>query len=65
MSVGLTQNSKDKFDGGRGVRLAQHAYRSRMKQEPPAIIEAWFETNGARLASYDADALKPAQEQRS
>jgi hypothetical protein len=47
------------------VRLAQHAYRSRMKQEPPAIVEAWFESNSTRLADYDANALKAAQEQRS
>jgi hypothetical protein len=55
-----THTSLDRLDVERGVRLAQHAYRSRKKQEPPAIIEAWFESNGTRLASYDADALKAA-----
>jgi hypothetical protein len=54
-----------KLDASRGVRLAQWAYRSRMKREPAPIIEAWFESNDTRLASYDADALKPVQEQRS
>jgi hypothetical protein len=46
-----------KLDIGRGVILARHAYRSRMKKEPPAIIEASFERDGETLASYDADAL--------
>jgi len=41
------------------VRLAQHAYRSRTRREPPAISEAYFEsTDGTRLATYDAEALK-------
>jgi hypothetical protein len=44
-----------KLDVGRGVRLAQHAYRSRMKQEPPAITSARFESvEGKVLEEYDA-----------
>jgi hypothetical protein len=44
-----------KLDVGRGVRLAQHAYRSRMKQEPPAITSARFEDiKGKVLEEYDA-----------
>jgi hypothetical protein len=38
----------------RGIRLAQHAYRSRMKQEPPLIIAGRFERDGEILASYTA-----------
>jgi len=48
----------DKLDVGRGVRLARHAYRSRVRRAPPPIVEAHFEREGARLASYDAEALK-------
>jgi hypothetical protein len=44
----------------RGVRLAQWAYRSRRQCEPPAIVEAHFERDGATLATYDADALAEA-----
>jgi hypothetical protein len=36
----------------RGIRLAQHAYRSRKGQEPPLIVAGRFECNG--LASYTA-----------
>jgi hypothetical protein len=50
------------LDLGRGVRLAQHAYQSRMKQTPPAIIAARFETSrfeteGETLHEYSADDL--------
>jgi hypothetical protein len=38
----------------RGIRLAQHAYRSRKQQEPPLIVAAAFERNGEILASYTA-----------
>ena len=38
----------------RGIRLAQHAYRSRKQQEPPLIVAAQFERNGEILASYAA-----------
>jgi hypothetical protein len=38
----------------RGIRLAQHAYRSRKQQEPPTIVAAQFERNGEILASYTA-----------
>ena len=51
----------------RGIRLAQHAYRSRKSQEPPLIVAAHFECNREILASYTASELaddtatKPAQ----
>jgi hypothetical protein len=38
----------------RGIRLAQHAYRSRKGQEPPLIVAARFERDGEILASYAA-----------
>ena len=43
----------------RGIRLAGHAYRSRMGQEPPPIIAARFESacDGEILASYTASEL--------
>jgi hypothetical protein len=54
-----THTQLDKLDVGRGARLARHAYRSRTGREPPAISEAFFEdTDGTRLATYDAEALK-------
>jgi len=34
----------------RGIRLAQHAYRSRKGQEPPLIVAAHFECDGEILA---------------
>jgi hypothetical protein len=50
------------FDGelnlGRGIRLAQHAYRLRMKREPPAIAQAHFERDGAILETYTAAQLE-------
>jgi hypothetical protein len=39
---------------GRGIRLAQHAYRSRKQQEPPLIVAARFERDGETLADYAA-----------
>jgi hypothetical protein len=50
--------SLDKLNVRRGVRLSQWAYQSRMKCEPPAIIEASFVINNKTLATYDAAALK-------
>jgi hypothetical protein len=38
----------------RGIRLAQHAYRSRKQQEPPLIAAAQFERDGEILVSYAA-----------
>jgi hypothetical protein len=38
----------------RGIRLAQHAYRSRKGQEPPLIVAGRFERDGEILASYTA-----------
>ena len=45
----------------RGVRLARHAYRSRMKQEPPPIVEAHFELDGTMLQAYAAAELEECQ----
>jgi hypothetical protein len=42
------------FNLDRGIRLAQHAYRSRKQQEPPLIVAAQFERDGEILASYTA-----------
>jgi hypothetical protein len=47
----------NKLDVGRGVRLAQHAYRSRMKAEPPALLEAHFEREGQVLRRCNPDEL--------
>lgn len=46
--------SLKKLDVERGVRLARHAYRSRMKQEPPPIVKAHFASNGVMLAAYSS-----------
>jgi hypothetical protein len=50
-----------KLDVARGVRLAQHAYRPRMKQDPPAIVAASFEHSDGRSEPLGAEALKIAQ----
>jgi hypothetical protein len=43
------------LDLARAVRLAQAAYASRMKQQPPPITEGQFvDTDGNVLAEYDA-----------
>jgi hypothetical protein len=48
-----------RLDVARGMRLAQHAYRSRTGREPPAFVEAHFECAGTGecLATYDAKTL--------
>lgn len=55
-----TATSLARLDVARGVRLAQWAYRSRQRSEPPEIVEARFEQAETILASYDADALAAA-----
>jgi hypothetical protein len=52
--------STAKLDVNRGVHLSRHAYRSRKKKEPPAIVDARFEQEGQTLKTYDADALAAA-----
>jgi hypothetical protein len=47
-----TFTSLANLDRGRGVRLSQAAYESRMKQAAPAIIEAHFEQDGVVLERY-------------
>ena len=42
------------LDVERGVRLARHAYRSRMKKEPPTMVTARFERDGKVLETYNA-----------
>jgi hypothetical protein len=49
--------SRVRLDVVRGLKLAQHAYRNRMKKEPPAIVEARFESNGTVLAKYTAEQI--------
>ena len=49
--------SLKKLDMARGVRLARAAYESRMKQAPPAIIEAHFERNDEVLEHYTREQL--------
>jgi hypothetical protein len=53
-----------KQDVGRGVRLAQWAYRSRRNKEPPEIVAANFEHNDGRNEPVEAEALKTAQTKR-
>jgi hypothetical protein len=50
----MTVHCPDGLDAARGVRLAQWAYRSRMKREPPAITQAKFVSKDDQtLATYD------------
>lgn len=46
--------SLKKLDVERAVRLARHAFRSRMKQEPPPILKAHFASGGRILQTYSA-----------
>jgi hypothetical protein len=46
--------SLKKLDVVRGVRLARHAFRSRMRQEPPPILKAHFASGGRILETYSA-----------
>jgi hypothetical protein len=49
------------LDLARGVKLARHAYRSRMKCEPPGMIKGHFENgDGTVLATYTAKQLGDA-----
>jgi hypothetical protein len=48
-----------KLDVARGIRLARHAYRSRMGQEPPTIKSARFEGDkGDVLEEYNGPDLQ-------
>jgi hypothetical protein len=56
-----TYTALAKLDVKRGVRLSRHAYSSRTKKEPPAILEAHFESaDGAVLAKYTQEQLTDA-----
>ena len=44
----------NRLDFARGVRLARHAYRSRIGQEPPPLKSGYFESEGRVLKSYGA-----------
>jgi hypothetical protein len=46
--------SDNKLDMTRGVLLARHAYRQRIGQKPPALVQAHFERNGQVLENYNA-----------
>ena len=53
-----THTSRDKLDVKRGVRLAQHTYSSRMREKPPGIFAAHFESaNGEVLVEYTEEQL--------
>jgi hypothetical protein len=56
-----TYYAPGKQNVGRGVRLAQWAYRSRRKKEPPAIVAASFEHLDGQNEPVEAEALKTAQ----
>jgi hypothetical protein len=49
-----TWSPAGKPDVKRGIKLAQHIYRSRMKREPPAVKGVHFETN-VRFESVSAN----------
>jgi hypothetical protein len=48
-----TFTSLSSLDRGRGIRLSQAAYESRMKQAAPPITEAHFEQDGVVLERYE------------
>jgi hypothetical protein len=53
--MSVRQGGRKTPDLARGVRLAQAAYVSRMKREPPTITEGQFvDVSGDVLAEYDA-----------
>jgi len=53
-----TYTSLAKLDMKRGVRLSRHAYSSRARKGPPAILAAHFEsTDGEVLAEYTQEQL--------
>jgi len=56
----MTTHAKNgkKLDVARGIRLAQHAYRSRTSKEPPAIERARYERDGDVLATYSSGELE-------
>ena len=57
-----THCAEGRLDLGRGIRLAQAAYESRKKQQPPALVKGYFEAppNGSAgkiLKTYTAKEL--------
>jgi hypothetical protein len=53
-----THTALDKLDMKRGVRLSRHAYSSRVRKDPPAILKAHFESaDGDVLAEYTQEQL--------
>ena len=53
-----THTTLDKLDMKRGVRLSRHAYSSRVRKDPPVILEARFESaDGEVLAEYTQEQL--------
>jgi hypothetical protein len=55
----------DKLDPARGAMLARKAYTRLMNREPPPLLRARFEFNGATLATYEQDELEPAEIRRA
>ena len=53
-----THTPLTKLDMGRGVRLSRHAHSSRVRKDPPVILEARFESaDGEVLAEYTQEQL--------
>jgi hypothetical protein len=52
-----TWSATGKPDVSRGIKLAQHAYRSRTKREPPAIAKLYFEAAGVALLALTNDEI--------
>ena len=52
-----TWSATGKPDVSRGIKLAQHAYRSRTKREPPAIAKMHFEAGGVALPALTSDEI--------
>ena len=52
-----TWSATGKPDVSRGIKLAQHAYRSRTKREPPPIAKLHFEADGVALLALTTDEI--------
>jgi len=57
-------SSTGKPDAKRGIKLARHAYRSRMKylREPPGISDVHFEMDGIAMLPLTAEEIAKASQ---